>query len=71
MKKKTKYNYLYVIQQYYAGAYGWEDVSEYNKSETKYSDVRKDIIEYRLTGYPTRLINRRELKELTPTVDAN
>lgn len=56
--KKPKYSYLWVIQQHYG--YGWEDVSEYDKADTKWSDVKHDINEYRITGYPTRYINRRE-----------
>lgn len=59
---QNKYNYVQVIQQYYTGSYGWEDVSEYDKPKTREERelIRHDLKEYRLTGYPTRLINRRE-----------
>ncbi len=30
MAKQNKYSYTLVIQQYFTGAYGWEDVSEYS-----------------------------------------
>ena len=59
---KNKYKYLKVIQQYYNS---WEDVSEY---ETNSKGVAKDkpllshdLKEYRLTGYATRVIQRKEL----------
>ena len=70
----NKYKYVKVIQQNYGQ--GWEDVSEYeaNSSYTpkEYSNklspkglketlLRHDLREYRLTGYQTRVINRREL----------
>lgn len=79
MKKQTKYIYLAVIQQNYGG-YGWEDVSEYETDSTytpieqsdklspkgfKESLLRHDLREYRLTGYPTRVIHRRELNTAT------
>ena len=62
--KQNKYNYLWVIQGYYG--YGWEDLSEYDKKEYKYSEVRHDLKEYRIAdSAPKRLIERRELnKEL-------
>lgn len=60
--KKNKYCYLWVIQGYYG--YGWEDLSEYDKSEYSFSDVRHDIREYRISdSAPKRLINRRVLNE--------
>ena len=62
--KTTKYNYLKVIQQYYGQ--GWEDVSEYEANSTGNAKDTKllihDLKEYRLTGYPTRTIFRKELK---------
>ena len=62
--KTTKYNYLKVIQQYYGQ--GWEDVSEYEANSTGNAKDNKllthDLKEYRLTGYPTRTIFRKELK---------
>jgi hypothetical protein len=64
MKTKNKYNYLKVIQQHY-GAYGWEDVSEYpaNSCGTVLDGalLKSDLSEYRLLGYPTRVIFRKEL----------
>lgn len=61
--KNNKYEYVQVIQQYYPGPHGWEDVSEYEKPKTREQReaIRHDLKEYRLTGYPTRLINRRQL----------
>lgn len=76
MKKQAKYNYLAVIQQSF-GAYGWEDVSEY-ETDSAYIPVEKsdkphpitgrpesllkhDLREYKSMGYPTRVINRRQL----------
>lgn len=62
-----KYNYIAVIQQYYGQ--GWEDVSEYETTSTGHaierdengkSTLSHDLKEYRLTGYPTRVIKRRE-----------
>lgn len=62
-----KYKYIAVIQQYYGQ--GWEDVSEYETTSTGHAIEREesgkstlshDLKEYRLTGYPTRVINRRE-----------
>ena len=73
--KTNKYNYLKVIQQNYGQ--GWEDVSEYetnsqgvpkeytdkvlNKYGHKLSLLSHDLKEYRLLGYPTRVIKRKEL----------
>lgn len=63
--KQNKYNYLVVIQGYYATGYGWEDVSEYDNTPQGRKDARQDIKEYRLSGpYAFRLINRRELKQV-------
>ena len=59
--KKNKYNYLWVIQGYFGG---WEDVSEYDKKEYSYADVRHDLKEYRLSNTGAyRLIERRELNQ--------
>ncbi len=62
--KTTKYIYLKVIQQNYGQ--GWEDVSEYETNSqgiTKDSELLKhDLKEYRLMGYPTRVIQRKELR---------
>ena len=72
--KTTKYNYLKVIQQHYGQ--GWEDVSEYEtnsaghpkeftdlkmKNGVKMSLLFHDLKGYRLTGYRTRVIRRKEL----------
>lgn len=73
--RANKYDYLKVIQQHYGQ--GWEDVSEYETDSTgtpkEYepkkewekrpkSTLYHDFIEYRATGYPTRIIRRKELK---------
>jgi hypothetical protein len=66
---KRKYNYFKVIQQYYSESYGWEDVSFYETDSTFYQPKNErellthDLKEYRLTGYPTRVIRRREKKQ--------
>lgn len=76
----NKYNYVKVIQQFFNGAYGWEDVSEYECNSTgqtkemsgvfkelkngrkrELTSLEHDLKEYQLTGYPTRVIFRREL----------
>ena len=53
--------YLKVIQQHYG--YGWEDVSEYetnSQGTPKPGEcLQHDLKEYRLTGYPTRVVKRR------------
>ena len=63
--KTNKYNYSKVIQQNYGGQYGWEDVSAYEATSNGLAKDRKlikaDLAEYRLLGYPTRVIFRREL----------
>ena len=57
-----KYEYWKVIQQNYCGV--WEDVSHYearsNGSTKDYALLKHDVNEYRLMGYPTRVIFRRE-----------
>ena len=73
--KTNKYNYFRVIQQHYGQ--GWEDVSEYecNSQGTPLelndklspkgkieSVLSHDLREYKFMGYPTRVINRREVK---------
>lgn len=64
MKTTNKYDYLKVIQQN-CGPYGWEDVSEYlahsDGTPLDRSSLKADLKEYRLTGYPTRVIFRRQL----------
>jgi hypothetical protein len=60
---KTKYTYLKVIQQYYGQ--GWEDNSEYitNSQGTVKDNIlfKSDLKEYKFTGYPTRVIQRKVL----------
>ena len=74
--KTNKYEYFKVIQQHYGQ--GWEDVSHYEANSagiaTEKSDkpnpttgraeslLTHDLREYRLTGYATRVIFRKELK---------
>lgn len=59
----NKYRYIKVIQQRYGQ--GWEDCSEYETNSnfiTKDRDLlRSDLKEYKLMGYPTRVVQRREL----------
>jgi len=73
--KTNKYTYLKVIQQNFGQ--GWEDVSEYetnsqgvtkelsdkviNKYGHRLSLLQHDLKEYRLMGYPTRVIQRKQL----------
>ena len=72
--KTNKYTYLKVIQQNYGQ--GWEDVSEYETNSqgtpkeytdkvinkyNKLSLLAHDLKEYRLTGYTTRVIQRKQL----------
>lgn len=65
--KANKYEYYKVIQQYF-NHYGWEDVSHYETDSTGWADketrdcLKHDVKEYRLMGYPTRVIFRRELR---------
>lgn len=56
-KRVNKYVCVKVIQQSYG--YGWEDVSEYSVNDMEL--LKHDLIEYRLTGYSTRVISRRVL----------
>lgn len=75
--KTNKYNYFKVIQQNYGQ--GWEDVSHYEtdsqgtpKEKLCKEDGTKlnkfllshDFKEYKFTGYPTRVIKRKELNIL-------
>jgi hypothetical protein len=75
VKKVNKYSYVKVIQQHYGQ--GWEDVSEYECNSNYYPKeatikiidgkyihshlYKDDLKEYRLTGYSTRVINRKVL----------
>lgn len=59
--KTLKFKYLNVIQQNYGQ--GWEDASEYESKSNGSPltmDLWKDAKEYRLMGYPTRIIFRKE-----------
>lgn len=77
--RQNKYNYLNVIQQNYGQGWedvseydadskgrSIEQVSRLNKHGRKqnFSLCSEDAKEYRLMGYPTRVIFRKELKEL-------
>ena len=61
----NKFNYILVIQQFYAG---WEDVSEYEATSTQRAKDRKlflhDLKEYKLMHYATRVIFRKELNKI-------
>lgn len=60
MKRKNKYEYMWVIQFRCDGG-TWEDVGSYPKSEYQWKDVAHDLKEYRISGYGEyRVINRRE-----------
>ena len=71
-KAMKKYNYWNVIQQNYGQ--GWEDVSFYeaysNGSYKDYKLLFHDVKEYRLTGYATRVIFRKEKIKLETNVFA-
>jgi hypothetical protein len=69
--RNNKYLYTKVIQQYYGQ--GWEDASEYKcnslgntietcttKDNKIVKTIKLDLKEYRLLGYPTRVIFRKE-----------
>lgn len=71
--RTLKYNYIKVIQQNYGQ--GWEDASEYEATSTgmpkeisdklspkgkKETLLMHDLREYRLLGYPTKVIFRKE-----------
>ena len=56
----TKYLYLWIIQGNYGQ--GWEDEC----AEESWSEARTRLREYRENSpYPSRLIQRRELREVT------
>lgn len=65
-----KYEYSKVIQQNYGN--GYEDVSMYKtnstntiKDKSELNCYRNDLKEYKLMGYPTRVINRKtKLKQM-------
>lgn len=61
--KTAKYKYNLIIQQNYG--FGWDDNSEYECNSTGTAKDRElfkhDLLEYRRTGYTTRVIKRKEL----------
>lgn len=63
--KTNKYSYNKLIQQNYGQ--GWEDASEYScnskgaMTEAERALLKHDLKEYKLLGYPTRIIFRKEL----------
>jgi hypothetical protein len=63
--KTNKYNYNKVIQQNYGQ--GYEDVSTYKTNSQGTTNDKKllmhDLREYRLMGYPTRVIFRKSLNK--------
>jgi hypothetical protein len=67
MKNSKKYDYYKIIQQY---CNGWYDASHYktdssfNMNKENRELLKHDLKEYRLCGYPIRVISRKELKEL-------
>jgi hypothetical protein len=52
----AKYKQVKIIQQNFGS---WEDVSEYDKDDRV--NLLHDLKEYRMMGYPTRVITRRVL----------
>jgi hypothetical protein len=63
--RKNKHLYWKVIQQNYGQ--GWEDASHYETNssfQTMPNDsFLKDLKEYRTLGYPTKVIQRKELRD--------
>ncbi len=63
--KVNKYTYYRVIQQQYGQ--DWEDADQYETTSDYTLDkegrkaFKHDLAEYKLMGYPTRTINRKEL----------
>ena len=72
-QKQRKYTYLAVIQQNYG--HGWEDNSVYFTDSkgnglvfdlvngVYISNLKHDFKEYKMTGYETRIIKRKELNK--------
>lgn len=85
MKKQNKYIYYQVIQQYYGSWEDVSHYKcnsqfmNFEKSGSFYTDnkgrqkelslITHDLREYRLTGYPTRLINRKELNIINQLIN--
>lgn len=59
----NKYIYSWVIWSNYG--FGWEAESVYDKKETTYSQVKKDLKEYRL-ACPNASYTIKESRELNP-----
>lgn len=61
MKKQNKFNYLYVLQGYYAGA--WYDLTATDKkAPNAWRDIKNDLKAYRENERGAfRIIERREL----------
>jgi len=65
--KVNKYTYYRVIQQQYGQ--GWEDADQYETTSSYTLDkegrktLKHDLENYKLLGYPTRTINRKELNK--------
>jgi hypothetical protein len=66
MKASNKYNYYRIIQQYCGGS--WSDASHYETDSSYHHNkesrdlLKHDLAEYRIMGYPVRVISRKELK---------
>ncbi len=63
----NKYIYNWVIWSNYG--YGWEKESYYDKSESTYSQVKKDLKEYRF-ACPNASYKIKENRELNPKYKA-
>ncbi len=64
--KANKYEYLLVVQGYYATTYGWEDLSEYPQTPEGRKAANHDLRECLMNGEPHRIIRRRVLAEVAP-----
>jgi len=64
--KTNKFNYIKVIQQFCGNQ--WNDANEYIANSLgnclERDALIHDLKEYKLMGYPTRVIFRKELKQL-------
>lgn len=66
-KRINKYIYYWVIWSNYG--YGWESESVYDKKETTYDQVKKDLKEYRF-ACPNASYCIKENRELNPKYKA-
>lgn len=58
----NKYKYFWILQGNYTYGNQWEDLCCYDKSKYSYSEVMKDLHDYRNNEKASfRVINRREL----------